>query len=122
MADFQIKANDLAPSIEATLGLGAPAVAGDLTELSATLADAATVVSFIMRKTGDPTAKINAPAVVVDAAARRVRYDWALGDTDSPGSYQAEWEVVGPDNKPRTFPTATYHTIDILADLDGAGA
>jgi hypothetical protein len=122
VADFLMKANDLRPSIEATLGLGTPATQADRDDLSTTLADPTTVVSFIMRKSGDPTAKVNAAAVIVDAPARRVRYDWAIGDTDAPASYQAEWEVVGPDGKPRTFPTTSYHTIDILADLDGAGA
>lgn len=121
MADFQIKANDTLPVVEATLGLDAPATAQDLTDLSTTLANAATVVSFIMRKDGAATPKVNAAAAVVDAATRRVRYEWAVGDTAEPGTYKAEWEVIDPNGKIRTFPTKTYHTIDVLADLDEAG-
>jgi hypothetical protein len=121
MADFEIKANDRLPIIEAVLGYGAPAVQADLDDLATALADPATVVSFIMRKQGDPAAKVDAPATVVDAAARRVRYDWLAVDTDTPGSYQAEWEVIFPSGKPQTFPLRTYHSIDILADLDGDG-
>lgn len=122
MADFQMKANDTLPVIEATLGLGTGSTADDLTALSATLANGATVVSFIMRKAGDPTAKVNAPATIVDSATRRVRYTWLPADTNTPGSYNAEWEVIDPSGKIRTYPTLTYHTIDILADLDEAGA
>lgn len=118
MADFTIKANDRLPIIEATLGLGSPATQADLDDLATALADVATKVSFIMRKTNDPTPKIDELAEVVDAPSRKVRYQWADGDTDTPGTYQAEWEVVFPDGRARTFPTTAYHSIDILADLD----
>lgn len=122
MADFTIKANDTLPVIEATLGYAAPAVQADLDDLAGALANPATIVSFILRKMADPTPKVNKVAEVVDAAARRVRYVWVAADTNVVGSYQAEWEVVFPDGSVRTFPTGSYHTIDILADLDGAGA
>lgn len=119
MADFEIKANDRLPTIEATLGFGAPAVQADLDDLATVLANANTRVSFIMRKQGDPAPKIDKLATIVDASTRRVRYEWADGDTDTPGQYQAEWEVVYPDGKAQTFPLKTYHSVDVLADLDG---
>lgn len=122
MADFTIKAFDTLPLIEATLGYGAPAVQADLDDLATALADPATKVTFIMRKTGDPTPKVNAEAEITDAAARKVRYSWLAANTDAPGVYQAEWEVVFADGRVRTFPTGSYHSIDVLADLDGAGA
>lgn len=110
MADFTIKSFDRLPSIRATLAAAGSAV--DLTT--------ATGVDFIMRAASGGTVKVNAAAVVVDAATGVVRYDWTALDTDSPGSYQAEWEVHWADGKTQTFPTLTYHTIDVLADLDGA--
>ena len=105
MPDFVIKSYDRLPSIQATLS-------ADLTT--------ATGVDFIMKAVTGGTIKVNSPAVVVDAAGGVVRYDWTALDTNTPGSYTAEWEVHWPGPKTQTFPTASYHTVDVLADLDGA--
>lgn len=109
MADFTLKAHDRRPSIMATLS--EPSGAVDLT--------LATKVDFIMRPSSGGVVKINAAAEVVDAPGGVVQYNWAAGDTDAPGPYQAEWQVTWNIGVTQTFPTATYHTIDILADLDG---
>lgn len=111
MADFSIKANDRLPSIQATLSSGGTPV--NLTT--------ATSVEFIM-KTAPPgnTIKVNAVASIVTAASGVVRYDWAAVDTATPGSYIAEWEVTWTGGKKQTFPTLTFHSIDVLADLDGS--
>lgn len=103
--DFTIKSFDRLPSIQATLS-------ADLTT--------AVGVDFIMRAAAGGAAKVNAPAVIVNAAGGVVRYDWLAADTDTPGSFQGEWEVHWPGAKTQTFPTLTYHTIAVLADLDGA--
>lgn len=112
MSDFVLKANDRLPAIKATLN-----VQGTPVPL-----DTATKVDFIMRSKGanQSEPKVNAAAVIVDPTGGIVRYDWAVGDTSTPGSYEAEWEVTWSDGKTQTFPTKTYHTIDILADLDSA--
>ena len=104
-ADFTIKAHDRLPSIQATLS-------ADLTT--------ATGVKFIMKSIQGNTVKVNATATVVTPASGVVRYDWIAADTDTPGSYQAEWQVTWSAGKTQTFPTLTYHSIDVLADLDGA--
>jgi len=105
-ADFTIKANDRLPSIQATLS-------ADLTT--------ATSVKFIMKSTGPGGAiKVNASATIVSAASGVVRYDWLAIDTATPGSYLAEWEVLWAGGKKQSFPTLTFHSIDVLADLDGA--
>lgn len=110
MADHDIKSFDRLPAIQATLALG-----GQPVNLST-----ATRVDFIMRLSSGGAPKVNAAAVIVDAAGGVVRYDWKVGDTDTPGKYQGEWEVHWPDDRTQTFPTKTYHSIDVLADLDGA--
>lgn len=110
MADWTLKAHDRLPSIQATLTSGGVAV--DLTT--------ATSVKFIMTATSGGTPKVNAAAVVVTAASGIVRYDWVSADVDTPGTYNAEWQVTWPGPKQQTFPTLTYHSIQILADLDNA--
>jgi hypothetical protein len=109
-ADFSIKAHDRLPPISAALLTNSVPV--DLTT--------ATSVNFIMRLASGGTPKVNAAAVIVDAVNGIVRYDWLAVDTDTPASYQAEWQVTWPGPKKQTFPTTSYHTIDVLADLDGA--
>jgi hypothetical protein len=110
---ISIKAHDRLPSVEAILGFASGAVE-DLSTASA--------VHFIMRDRQSPTGppKVDSPAIIVDALAGSVRYDWGVGDTDTPGTYNAEWQVTYTDGRKQTFPTLTYHTVNVLADLDGA--
>lgn len=110
MADFSIKTFDRLPSIQATLSSAGQPI--DLTN--------ATTVTFIMRPAGGGTPKVNAAATVVTPTAGVVRYDWTALDTNTAGSYQAEWQITWNTGKKQTVPTLSYHTIDVLADLDGA--
>ena len=107
-ADFTLKAHDEKPSIQATLASGGVAV--NLTGAT---------VKFILADKATGTVKVNAAAVIADAATGVVRYDWLSTDTDTPASYQAEWQVTWGDGTKQTFPTLTYITVDVLADLDG---
>jgi len=110
MPDFVLKAHDRLPSIQAILSSGGNPV--DLT--------GATGVNFIMKAAQGNTVKVNAAAVVVTPASGVVRYDWAVADVDTPGEYLAEWQVTWTGGKKQTFPTLSYHSVSILADLDGA--
>jgi hypothetical protein len=51
-------------------------------------------VKFKMRAVGATTAKVDAAAVVVSAAAGTVRYDWTALDVDTAGWYLVWWEVT----------------------------
>lgn len=111
MADFAIKAHDRLPAIRAQLLSASDEQPVDLT--------AAQQVRFIM-VTQARAVIVNAVAVIeAPATLGIVRYDWIAADTATAGSYLGEWEVTWTGGKKQTFPTATYHTIDVLADLDG---
>lgn len=111
MADFEIKAHDRLPSIRAQLMTETDEVPVDLT--------AASSVRFIMTTAVGASSKVSAVAVVESPpSAGIVRYDWIAADTDTPGKYLGEWEVTWVGGKKQTFPTGSYHTIEVLADLD----
>lgn len=110
MADFTMKAHDQLPSIQASLLNGDSPV--DLTT--------AVSVKFIMAASPSGTVKVNSTAVIVDAPNGIVRYDWITADTNTVGNYQGEWQVTWPGAKQQSFPTTSYHSIAILADLDNA--
>lgn len=110
MADYVVKAHDQLPSVQAALTTATGPV--DLTE--------ATGVSFIMQPTAGGATKVNAAAVIVSPATSGVvRYDWAVGDTNTAGDYQGEWQVTWTGGRKQTFPTVGYHSITIAPDLDG---
>jgi hypothetical protein len=104
---FYIKQNDTVPSIRATLQNGN----GDPVDLiNAT-------VRFHMRAIGANNTTVDAAAVVVSAEAGIVQYNWIADDTDTIGSYQAEFEVTYPDSTVETFPNDGYVRIEIIDDI-----
>ena len=114
-ADFTIKRFDRLPSFKAAL----TELNEEGNEVPINLTGA--TVRFIMKNKETGVVKVNAPAVIVGTATLGiVRYDWAVGDTNTLGSYQAEWAITHLNGLPQTAPTLTYHTIDVVADLDAA--
>tara|TARA_R110000824_G_scaffold36239_3_gene112770 strand:+ start:122 stop:442 length:321 start_codon:yes stop_codon:yes gene_type:complete len=103
---FQIKQHDTSPEIEAVLS-NAAGTPIDLNGAS---------VRFHMRRAGGPVV-VDAAATIVTAAAGLVRYSWNSGDTDTAGSYQAEFEMTYGDGSIETFPNSSNIQIDIMADL-----
>lgn len=104
---FYIKQNDTVPSLRADLRDG-DNNAIDLSGAS---------VKFIMREMGGNSATINTLAIIVDEAGGTVQYNWQDGDTDTIGSYQAEFEVTYADGTVETFPNSGYVRIEILDDI-----
>lgn len=105
MSTFQIRRNDTAPPIEATLTADDAAV--DLTGAT---------VRFHMQDTSG-TVKVDAAADLVVAASGTVKYDWTADDTDSGGWFKAEWEVTFSDGTIRTFPNPGYTNVRITGDI-----
>ena len=104
--DFEIKENDRSPSYQDTLTSGGGAV--DLTGAS---------VKFLMRDREETEdIKVDASATIVDADTGVVRYDWAAGDTDTPGVYIAEWEVTLLGKK-SSYPGDRYLLIRVLPEI-----
>lgn len=103
---FIIKQGDTSPSIAYTL-LKPDSVTPE-SLLGAT-------VKFVMASEDSiGTAKVKADAVIVDALAGDVRYDWATGDTDTFGGFVAEWEVTRADGSIETFPNGGYVPVAII--------
>jgi len=106
MSDFTIVRNDRLPSIACVFGGGS----------GRTLA-AGTTVKFIMALKSTGVVKVSAAAVIEDATARRVRYDWTALNTDTAGDYVAEFEVTYTDGLVETFPQGRKLSVKVLADL-----
>lgn len=112
MADFSIKAHDVLPTLRVQFITEENQLPVDLTS--------ADFVHFIMVPAVGASPKVKALAEIeIPRTNGIVRYDWLTGDTNLPGEYLGEWQVTWVGGKKQTFPTGTYHSIDVLADLDG---
>lgn len=105
-----VKQNDRRPAAEVTIKRGTSVVDLNL----------ATGVTFKMReRTQSGALKVNTAAVITDATNGVVEYRWQSGDTDTPGTYYAEWEVIWNDGTTETFPTLGHDIVIVTGDLDG---
>lgn len=100
---FPLKNKDTGPVIRGTLKNGTGA-AIDLT--------GATVL-FSMRSQSGATVIEAQPALIVDAEAGVVEYEWTAEDTDDPGIYEAEFRVTLSDGNVETIPNDGYIPIKI---------
>lgn len=105
MADINVKRNDLAPSVSAVLYASGAVI--DLTGAT---------VKFIMKLRGG-SEKVNAACVIVTPTAGAVRYDWAGTDTDTAGTYDAEFQVTFPTTKKLTCPNNKHLEVLVYPDV-----
>ena len=103
---FYIKRNDTSPAMRATLKDGDDA-AVDLTGCS---------VRFHMRSVGGTTAKVDSAASIVTAGSGIVQYAWSGGDTDTLGSFEAEFEVTFTGGEIESFPNNKFVQVEITDD------
>jgi hypothetical protein len=123
VADFKIKTFDRRPKIRAVLKEPDPTVIPQTNPPTMRVVDLtdAIGVDFILRPDGGGVVKVNSPAdVIAPPTGGVVEYDWAAGDTDTQGTFKAEWEVTWEPGITQTFPTDGYNLIEIGEDLDGA--
>jgi hypothetical protein len=104
---FYIKQNDTSPAMLATLQ-DADGNAVNLTGAT---------VRFHMRAVGGAQVVVDQSATVVTAIDGLVRYNWIADDTDTIGSYQAEFEVTYADASIETFPNDGYIRVEIIDDI-----
>jgi len=104
---FYIKQNDTSPSLQATLKDGADN-AVDLT---------AATVRFHMRQLGSQTVKVDSAATVSDADNGVVYYQWSASDTDTIGSFEAEFEVTFSGGEIESFPNNRFIQVEITDDI-----
>ncbi len=104
---FYIKQNDTVPSLRAALENGS-GTAVDLTNATC---------NFHMRAIGSTTVVVDGVAQIVNEATGIVQYNWVADDTDTVGSYQAEFEVTYPDGTIETFPNNGYIRVEITDDI-----
>ena len=107
MVEFAIKRHDTGPSLNAVLTHD-DNVAVDLTGAT---------VKFHMKDAFEGTVLVDQPAVIVDSAAGKVRYDWDAADTAQAGCFPAEFEVTFSDGVIETFPNDENLTIIIAEDI-----
>lgn len=103
---FVIKQNDTSPALKYSLR----PLDVDLTGAS---------VVFNMRNEIGNTVKIaRKPAIIVTAKGNpTVHYEWEAGDTDTVGTYEAEFEVTFANGRVETFPAQPYIKIRIVDDI-----
>lgn len=104
----RIKEGDRRPSVtmQALDAVGAPVNFG----VGAT-------AKFIMTRKGEATPTVNAAATIVDATLGKLQYDWATGNTDAAGVYDAEFEVTFGDGRKLSIPNFEHLVVVIHEDL-----
>jgi hypothetical protein len=107
MMAFSIKQNDTSPALQATLQdyAGSP-----INLLGAS-------VRFHM-KSLEGAVVVDAPMTVTNAAGGTVQYNWQAADTDTAGTYYAEFEVTYSDLSIETFPNTDNIAIVITPELN----
>lgn len=68
---------------------------------------------------GAPVAIENAGTGTHTLTLGKITYDWLDVDTDTPGTYQAQFDTI-KDGKRQTYPNDRHLTIEILSDLTDA--
>ena len=110
MARLVLKKDDLRPQVTAALTNATGGVI-DLTSASG--------VKFIMKSPSASVAKVDAVASITTATDGTVAYTWTTGDTDTSGTFNAEFEVDWGSSVYQTFPASNYIDIEIVPDLGG---
>lgn len=103
MIPFPLKVGDLVPRYRARL----KNARGQSINLTL-----ATAVTFKMRAQGGVANKVDAAAVVIDAAGGIVEYAWQGSDTDTAGDFDTHFVITWADG-PQTIPPSGFGLVRI---------
>ncbi len=106
MSTFFIKRNDTSPIFRAILKDGNDNVVP---------VGGATILFKMSDQ--NKVSKINSAAVINNGANGDVQYEWSIGDTDTEGFYDSEFEVTFSTGRIETFPNYEYQRVYIYEDL-----
>lgn len=109
---FRIVQNDTAPPISSQLTDG-----GKPIDLSSASNINFHMEDMFQRKvvSDDLTGRVN----IVNPTIGEVEYAWKSEDTETVGTYKAEWEVLYDDGKVETFPTSDNKvTIEVAEGIN----
>ena len=112
MTVFTIKRGDTAPAFEKSLKTGG----GEPVNL-----DGFTEIDFHMRDDDYNTViddDTSGAVSVVIATSGDVLYQWQSGDTETLGSYKAEFVVTFGDGTKQSFPRRGMYDIEVTEDID----
>lgn len=105
---FKIKQNDTSPELGAILK--------DASGKPVNVTGSTVVLNMRLRSSGE--IKVNrGPCDIVDGVAGSVKYPWQVGDTDTPGVYEAEYEVTYIAGGVETFPNDGYKHVKVGDDI-----
>lgn len=105
MPNFWIKQNDTGPPLQVTLKDG-DGSAVDVTGAT---------VAFSMSGAG--IVKVDEQSVTLTTAASGiVTYSWQAGDTDTPGTYEGEFEVTFGGGQIQTYPNSEAERLNIYIE------
>lgn len=104
---FYIKQNDTSPSLSATL-----------TDASLNAINLTGATVMLHLKAYEGSLKVDAEMDITDASGGVVQYDWQVGDTDTAGTYNVEFEVTYADGSVETFPNNNNLTLIIKPELN----
>jgi hypothetical protein len=107
MMAFTIKQNDTSPALQATL----EDFAGTPINLNGA------TIRFHM-KSLEGVIKVDRAATIVNALGGVVKHNWQAADTNTVGTYFAEFEVTYFDNSIETFPNTGSISVVITPELN----
>ena len=107
-ANFYIKQNDTAPSIEAVLT--------DSTGRAKSLILASQIKFNMSTEEGSSLVNLGT-ASIINATKVIVSYPWQTGDTSNTGIHNAEFQVTYTNGQIETFPNSGYIKIIIREEL-----